>query len=122
MDGLSLLPLLQGKKHTPWRKYIDMEHATSYWEDNYWCALTDGKVKYIWFFHSGQEQLFDLTKDPNELHDLADDPSHRSLLEEMRQAMVNHLQERGEEWVKDGKLVQRQQNQLYSPNYPTSKK
>ncbi len=121
MDGLSLLPLLQGKKHTPWRKYIDMEHATSYWEDNYWCALTDGKVKYIWFFHSGQEQLFDLTEDPNELHDLADDPSHRSLLEEMRQAMVNHLQERGEEWVKDGKLVQRKQNQLYSPNYPTSK-
>ena len=44
MDGLSLLPLLYDKKPA-WRTYIDMEHATAYWEDNYWCALTDGKTK-----------------------------------------------------------------------------
>ena len=32
--------------------------------------------------------------------------------------MVNHLSERGEEWVKDGKLVIREESMLYSPNYP----
>ena len=32
--------------------------------------------------------------------------------------MVEHLSERGEEWVKDGKLVTRKSTLLYSPNYP----
>ena len=70
MDGLSLLPLLE-KGKAPWREYIDIEHSTAYWADNYWCALTDGKIKYIWFFRTGEEQLFDLSKDLYELHDLS---------------------------------------------------
>ena len=32
--------------------------------------------------------------------------------------MVNHLSERGEEFVKDGRLVKRKETMLYSPNYP----
>ena len=117
IDGMSLLPLLTGQK-TTWRKYIDLEHAVCYWDENYWCALTDGKVKYIWFFRTGEEQLFNLVDDPHELHDLSADPASAKLLAEMREAMVAHLQERGEEWVKDGKLVVRTENLLYSPNYP----
>ena len=35
----------------------------------------------------------------------------------MRQALVVHLQERGEEFVKDGKPVVRQKTMLYGPNY-----
>lgn len=120
MDGLSLLPMLENEK-APWRKYIDIEHAAAYWEDNYWCALTDGKVKYIWFFRTGQEQLFDLSGDPNELHDLSKERASRKLLNEMRMAMAEHLKERGEDWVKDGKTVTRKQSLLYSPNYPQKK-
>lgn len=121
MDGLSLLPLLE-KEKAPWRKYIDIEHSIAYWADNYWCALTDGKTKYIWFFRTGQEQLFDLAKDPHELHDLSKTSNVRKQLAVMRKAMAEHLQERGEEWVKDGKLVIRKESILYSPNYPTNKK
>ena len=33
--------------------------------------------------------------------------------------MVQHLSERGEEWVKDGQLVKRGKTMLYSPEYPT---
>ena len=54
MDGLSLLPLFHDK-NAKWRKYIDIEHSTAYFADNYWCALTDGKIKYIWFFRTGKE-------------------------------------------------------------------
>ena len=54
MDGQSLLRLMEGKTDQ-WRKYIDLEHATCYSPDNYWCALTDGKIKYIWRFHTGTE-------------------------------------------------------------------
>ena len=121
MDGLSLLPLLENGE-APWRKYIDIEHSTAYWADNYWCALTDGKIKYIWFFRTGEEQLFNLVEDPHEQHDLSKTAAAGKQLDAMRKAMAEHLEERGEEWVKDGKLVIRQQNLLYSPNYPTNKK
>ena len=51
MDGQSLLRLMEGKTDQ-WRKYIDLEHATCYSPDNYWCALTDGKIKiYLAFSH-----------------------------------------------------------------------
>ena len=85
-----------------------MEHNTAYFPENYWCALTDGKIKYVWFFHTGQEQLFDLTKDPQELRDLSTVSRYRKQLAAMRQEMVSYLSERGEEWVKDGQLEVKQ--------------
>lgn len=39
----------------------------------------------------------------------------------MRRVMVEHLRERGEEWVKNDSLVIRKNNLLYSPNYPKNK-
>ena len=117
MDGKSLKTLVQEEK-PEWRRWIDMEHATCYSDHNYWCALTDGKMKYIWFVHTGEEQLFDLVKDPKETKDVSKERKYRKQLEELRAAMVDHLSERGEEWVKDGKLVIREESMLYSPNYP----
>lgn len=117
MDGLPLQPLARGTA-TDWRKYIDLEHATCYSNDNYWCALTDGKIKYVWRIRTGAEELFDLTKDPQELHNVIQDKKYRKRVEEMRKEMVRHLSERGEEFVKDGKLVRRKETMLYGPNYP----
>lgn len=120
MDGMSLTKLVQGKQKE-WRQYLDMEHATCYSPDNYWCALTDGKIKYIWNLHNGKEQLFDLVKDPHELTECSGKPAYAKRLKEMRQAMVDHLSERGEDFVKDGKLVTLEKTILYSPNYPQAK-
>lgn len=117
MDGKSLVTLVRDSQ-PQWRRWIDMEHATCYSDHNYWCALTDGKIKYIWFVHTGEEQLFDLVKDPKETKDVSRERKYKKQLEELRAAMVAHLSERGEEWVKDGKLVTRQNTLLYSPNYP----
>ena len=116
IDGLSLLNLAKGE-NTNWRKYIDLEHATCYSNDNYWCALTDGRIKYIWRISTGGEELFDLAKDPNELHNAAGDRKYNKQLLEMRAEMVRHMSERGEAFVKDGKLVVREKRMLYSPNY-----
>ena len=44
--------------------------------------------------------------------------AYATQLKEMRQAMVDHLAERDETFVKDGKLVVRETTMLYSPNYP----
>ena len=118
MDGLSLLALMDENRKPGWRQYIDLEHATCYAKENYWCGLTDGKMKYIWNFHTGEEQLFDLVKDRGEQKNLVSEKRYKHKLEELREAMVKHLSERGEGFVKDGKLVVRKETLLYSPNYP----
>ena len=117
MDGQSLLTLMRGETGK-WRKYLDLEHSTCYSPDNYWCALTDGKLKYIWRFHTGEEELFDLSKDPHELKDVAKDKKYKTDLLRMREAMVEHLSERGEEFVKDGRLQVLKRTVLYSPLFP----
>lgn len=115
LDGLSLLRLVRDPK-SQWRPYIDLEHSTTYSKDNYWSALTDGTWKYIWFFQTGKEQLFNLKNDPGEMTDLSG--TNKTELEKWRQYMVEHLSERGEGFVKDGRLVVRTENMVYSPNYP----
>ena len=117
MDGKSVKTLMDGNAGQ-WRKYLDLEHATCYSDDNYWCALTDGYLKYIWRLHTGTEVLFDLRKDPQELHNVASDKKYKKQLTEMRQHMVEHLKERGDEFVKDGKLQVMKRTLLYSPLFP----
>ncbi len=120
MDGNSLLKLVE-QKNPAWREYIDMEHGTCYRKENYWCALTDGKMKYIYNFYSGAEQLFNLENDPGELTELTKSEHYLTTLKLWRNRMVEHLSERGEAFVKDGKLQIRKELMLYSPNYPGNK-
>jgi len=117
LDGLSLLDLVR-RREASWRECIDMEHATCYREENYWCALTDGKRKYIYFFPKGEERLFDLVNDPHEKHDLAADRRRAEDVEQWRDKMIRHLSERGDRFVKKGKLQTRKKSILYSPHYP----
>ena len=116
LDGKSLLELVRGNTKD-WRPYIDLEHSMCYNKDH-WNALTDGKVKYIYYAFDGREELFDLTNDPKELHNLAADPVHKIMLLQWRQNMIDHLSERGEQFVRDGKLTIRKQRLLYSPHFP----
>lgn len=118
MDGMSMMGLIEGKKKG-WRKVLDMEHGECYWKENSWTGLTDHRYKYIYYSVTGEEQLFDLVKDPGEEKNLASLSHYKNTLERWRQKMVVHLAERGEGWVKDGKLVIREENVVYSPNYPT---
>ncbi|MCL1887719.1 MAG: sulfatase-like hydrolase/transferase, partial [Kiritimatiellaeota bacterium] len=64
LDGRSLLREFE-------RGHIHGEHPQ--WPhiqySNHW--LTDGHEKYCWFSQNGRELLFDLDRDPRELHDLA---------------------------------------------------
>lgn len=117
MDGMALQHLMDGEEKQ-WRQFIDLEHATCYSSDNYWCALTDGKIKYVWRFHTGEEELFDLEKDPYELKNVANEQLYADRLRKLRKLMVEHLTERGEEFVKDGKLQVLKRTLLYSPFYP----
>lgn len=117
LDGDSMLKLVRDPSAS-WRPYIDMEHSRCYAEENRWSALTDGRVKYIFHAALGSEQLFDLAKDSHELNDLSAEPDYADALRLWRARMVDHLSERGEKFVRDGKLVAPRENLLYSPNFP----
>ena len=62
--------------------------------------------------------LFDLVNDPHELKNVVHEKKYRKKLQELRQAMISHLSERGEEFVKDGKLQILKRTVLYSPLFP----
>lgn len=116
-DGRSMLELVRGRTGT-WRRWIDLEHSTAYAPENYWSALTDGRMKYVYFAPDGRQQLFDLVKDPGETRDLAPLAEYRDALAAWRQRLVEHLTERGEPFVIGGDLGLRPKAILYSPNYP----
>jgi arylsulfatase A-like enzyme len=117
LDGRSLLPLIGGKD-SGWRSFLDLEHGVCYGPQNHWNALADGRHKYIFHAQDASEQLFDLVRDPGELHDLAADPAAEAELREWRQRMTAHLTPRGDHWVRSGRLVPRADDPAYSPNYP----
>lgn len=116
-DGRSLLDLVRTDGRG-WREWIDLEHDICYAPENHWNALTDGQQKYIFHARDGEEQLFDLGNDPQELKNLAGENTHEATLKKWRQRMVEHLAVRGESFVAAGRLALRPTSTLYSPNYP----
>ncbi len=117
LDGKSLLHLVRTEGRD-WRPYIDLEHNVCYNVTNHWNALTDGTWKYIFHAYSGEEQLFDLQHDPLELQNQASTQAHGEILSVWRERLIEHLRERGEDWVRNGKLMLRKQNMMLSSNFP----
>ncbi len=93
LDGLNLMD------KTACRDCLHGEHAQGAMS-NQW--LTDGKEKYCWFSQSGRELLFDLSSDPQELHDLSAERPERIAF--WRNRLVTELDGRPEGYVADGKL------------------
>ncbi len=79
-DSRSLAPLLRGQTIPVRNELLGVFDGGG---GGYF--LISGKWKYIWFFKTDEEQLFDIDSDPCELHDLSGDPS---LLAPMREIMA----------------------------------
>lgn len=112
IDGVSMLNILRDPA-CEWRDMLELEHGAQYFQEAAYVALTDKQYKYIYFTQTGEQQLFDLKNDPQELHDIKD----ADLLALWRQRMVEFLDERGEEWVKNGELVVQTKRVRYGPNF-----
>jgi hypothetical protein len=87
---------------------------------NHWSALSDGRMKYIYHPWADDEQLFNLTADPDEAVEIARRPEYAAELAKWRSRMVQQFERegRGEDWVSGGKLVKRMKSTTYSPHYP----
>jgi arylsulfatase A-like enzyme len=104
VDGESLLPIMVDPK-APWREYLHGEHGNCYGDHQSNHYLTDGKEKYIWYSHSGREQLFNLMLDPHEQHDLAPVSESSKRLEVWRQRLVEQLKDRPEGFSNGTQLI-----------------
>ena len=127
LNGKSLLPVVNGTSHGV-REWLDLEHGSMNNYSHHFNALVgyadeaQAVCKYLWkyifYAHDGSEQLFCLSKDPNETFDLV--MEYPEILKLWRQRMVDQFEQegRGEAWVKNGKLQIRRESTTFGPHYP----
>lgn len=122
LDGTSMYKLIFDPD-AEWRTIIDMELALC--DFNYtmnWNALTDGKMKYVYYMFDGREQLFNISQDPYELHDMALKAINDDLVISWRHRLIEHYTDegRGELWLHNGTLTTHSlcYETDYTPNYP----
>lgn len=94
VDGASLLEAARTGR--PVRSWLHGEHAAQAGAPHSMQYILEDGYKYVWFSHTGREQLFDLNADPRELTDLAGDPDARPRLEQLRARLAECLAGRPE--------------------------
>lgn len=92
-QGVSMKKLLLGKKVSSWRKSFMYEYfqdrALSPLLGPTMVGVRTERYKYVesTYIHEGKPdiaELYDLQKDPGEMHNLVDDPAYHSVLEQMK--------------------------------------
>ncbi len=104
VDGRSLAPILRGESQ-PVREVLHSEHSPCYDDEQAYHMLTDGRWKYIWRPHRGEEQLFDLSIDPQECTNLARQAEHSAALAGWRDWMIEQLKDRPEGFSDGEQLI-----------------
>jgi arylsulfatase A-like enzyme len=76
LDGNSLVPLLSNPNQ-PWDKPAIMTHGPG----NFAVRLDNWRyIKY----QNGDQELYDISKDPKEFHNLADKPNYKSVIQRLK--------------------------------------
>ncbi len=81
MQGRSLLPLLTGRQHKPsFRDHVRSEYYRVLdGIQSYGTMIRNDRYKLVSYHGTGLGELFDLREDPEEFHDLWEDPRHAEL-------------------------------------------
>ena len=91
MQGISLLPLLKGENPKNWRKslyYHFYEYPAEHAVKRHYGVRTD-KYKLIHFYNDIDAwELYDLEKDPTEMHNVFDDPEYGKVVDFMNRELV----------------------------------
>lgn len=101
VEGKSLMPMVKNEqKHI--REWLHGEHSQGQLS-NHW--IVTAKDKYIWYSQSGQEQYFDLEKDPRECHNLIMCAEKQERILYLRQKLIESLNGREEDYTDGEKLI-----------------
>ena len=101
VDGKSVRALIDEDIDITWREYIHGEHSAGTSSNHY---IATKKDKYIWYSQTGEEQYFDLDKDPQELYNLINSEKNAQRIEYLRSKLIEELDGR-EEGYTDGKVL-----------------
>jgi len=82
-DGLSLKPILCGEANPPRRDYVIAQYYSKQQWVNPIRTIRTAEHKYNHYIDHGEE-LYDLTNDPHEIVNLANDPKHARTKRELR--------------------------------------
>lgn len=95
MQGESMKGLLEGKQGRPWREYLYYhyyEYPLSHKVAKHF-GVKSSRYKLIRFYDPVQSwELFDLKKDPTEMHNVYADPSYRKVVVEMKKQLLKAAQ------------------------------
>ena len=92
-DGIDLTPLFDGGKPE------EREYVVSQWYTEWGYTISPGRmirkgdIKYICYLEGCGEELYDLSRDPYEMTNLARDPSYSQVLDEMRNLFAKYISE-----------------------------
>jgi arylsulfatase A-like enzyme len=100
LEGKSLLPMLQGKNQKNWRNAVFSEIDYAFYHQREFLNLGPHdaraymirtyKWKYV-YFKGFLPQLFDLTKDPAEFHDLGQLSEYKEVRNELKDILLQRL-------------------------------
>jgi len=97
MDGMSFLPVLQGKPD-PWRENLLYEY---YWENNYpytptTFALITDRYKFIHYYGIWDlDELYDLQNDPSETNNLISNPEFNTIAVDLKKQLMSKIEATG---------------------------
>lgn len=89
MQGESLVPILKGKTPRNWRDtfyYHYYEFPGGHSVARHY-GVTNGKQKLIHYYQTGEWELFDIEKDPNELNNVYTNPEYASIVKELEKEL-----------------------------------
>lgn len=101
VEGLSLKDLIEERDFT-WREYIHGEH--SFGEDSNHYIVTK-RDKFLWFSQRGEEQYFDLEKNPKELTNRINSEEYKERIDYLRKILIKELEGREEGYTDGNRLL-----------------
>jgi arylsulfatase A-like enzyme len=86
MQGRSLVPLLKGERPADWRHsiYYRYYHDPGHHNTRAHYGVRTETHKLICFWKTGQWEMYDLVKDPSEMHNLYSDPAQQTVVAELK--------------------------------------
>jgi len=84
---------------------LDYPFASDLWEAPTWQSVLKGNSKTYGkrtveaYLHRPKFELYDLKADPDEIHNLAADPCHAKVLDELKAKLKQHQKRTGDPWI-----------------------
>lgn len=95
MQGRSLIPLMKGERPPGWRTsfYYRYYHDPGHHNTRAHYGVRTETHKLIYYWKKNQWELFDLKQDPDELHNLYNDPAQQPLAQRLKDELFRLKQE-----------------------------